>query len=101
MQPRHTAALALVGWYLMIPPMRGQEILDHSPLSKWQVGEEDDSKVECENTIEDYTKNAEQVTDPGTVAEYTRGRCMASDDPRLKDNADVKKTKQYPAGETR
>jgi hypothetical protein len=93
MNIRHAVALVLVGWYLMVAPTRGQEILDHSPLSKWQVGEEDDSKVECENTIEDYTKNAEQVTDAGTVARYTRGRCMASDDPRLKDNADVKKTK--------
>ena len=97
MKPRHAAALALaVGWYLMVPPMRGHgqaEILEHASLSKWEVGEEDASKAQCEDTIKDYTEHAEDVTDPGTSARYSRGRCMASDDPRLKNNADVNKTK--------
>jgi hypothetical protein len=97
MKPRHAAALALVGWFLMIPPTRGPapaEILSHAPFSKWQVGEEDASKAECEDTIKDYTEHAEDVTDPMTSALFSRGRCMASDDRRLKNNPDVKKTQR-------
>jgi hypothetical protein len=40
MKPRHAATLALVGWYLMIPPpgtyVRGRPSWDDgAPLSKW------------------------------------------------------------------
>jgi hypothetical protein len=102
MNPRHTAALALVGWYLMVPPTRGHpaEILFHSPLSKWEVGEDDDSNVECKNSIKESIKDMQHITDvcevgscDVMVVRYAHGRCMASDDPRLKNNADVEKTK--------
>jgi hypothetical protein len=55
MNPRHAAALALVVWYLMMPPRRGApaEILYHAPLSKWEVGEQYDSKVECEDSLKE------------------------------------------------
>jgi hypothetical protein len=40
MKLRHAAALALVGWYLMAPPMSswpGTPWIDpNAPLSKWQ-----------------------------------------------------------------
>ncbi len=39
MNPRHAAALALVGWYLMVPPMtqvRGHPAaLTEAPLGRW------------------------------------------------------------------
>jgi hypothetical protein len=39
MKPRHAAALALVGWYLMTPPNTGYDPPrsrdDGAPLSKW------------------------------------------------------------------
>lgn len=37
MKPRHAAALALVGWYLMVPPLaslQSQTADLHAPLSK-------------------------------------------------------------------
>jgi hypothetical protein len=38
MNPRHAAALALVGWYLMVPPMyQHHEIDDKAPLSQWRI----------------------------------------------------------------
>jgi hypothetical protein len=102
MNPRHAAAFALVGWYLMVPPTRGHpaEILFHAPLSRWEVGEDDDTKAECENSLRESIKNMQHdanACEVGScavmVVEYAHGRCMASDDPRLKNNADVKKTK--------
>jgi hypothetical protein len=94
MKPRHAATLALVGWYLMIPPAREQppaQIFDHAPLSQWQIGQQDASKAECENSIKDFKRHTENTSsfDPITVERISRGRCMASDDPRLKDNEEI------------
>jgi hypothetical protein len=50
MKPRHAAALALVGWYLMVPP-----IISHAPKpdlsapkSKWSAYGPFSSQGECE-----------------------------------------------------
>ena len=103
MMAHHAVALLLVGWYLMVPPTRGHpaEILFHAPISKWEVGEEDDSKAECEESRSESIKDEQHITDvcmvgscDVMVVEYAHGRCMASDDPRLKNNADVKKTQR-------
>jgi len=38
MKPRHAVALALVGWYLMVPPSKNANQIDPSvPLPKWVV----------------------------------------------------------------
>jgi hypothetical protein len=34
---RHRVALALVGWYLMSPPMKGPAPDFDAPLSKWTI----------------------------------------------------------------
>lgn len=105
MKPRHGIAVALVGWYLMVPPLTPgggpHEVLFHAPLSKWEVGEEHDTKVECQNSLKESVENMEHdanACEVGScavmVVEYAHGRCMASDDPRLKNNADVKKTQR-------
>ena len=107
MKPRHAAALALVGWYLMVPPTRGPapatEILYHASLSKWEVGQEEDSKVECQHDLKEYIGDLEDLKHVDDCAsgscvimthQYAHGRCMPSDDPRLKNNADVKKTQR-------
>jgi hypothetical protein len=104
MNSRHAAALALVGWYLMVPPLTPgggpHEVLFHAPLSKWEVGEGHDTKAECEVSLRESVKNMDRdanACEVGScavqVVEYAHGRCMASDDPRLKNNVDVKKTK--------
>jgi hypothetical protein len=105
MNSRHAAALALVGWYLMVPPLTPgggpHEVLFHAPLSKWEVGEDIDTKAECEDSLREHINNMDRDANDcavGTcavmVVEYAHGRCMASDDPRLKNNADVKKTQR-------
>src|SRR5208282_4041489 len=96
LKPCHAAALALVGWYLMIPPARGAptEILYSAALSEFEIGRLYDSKLECKNHLKEMTKNSEhdlqQCTNNGceiTTEQFAYGRCMASDDPRLKNNA--------------
>jgi hypothetical protein len=47
-KPRHAAALALVGWYLMVPPVASNGRIDASaPLWKWWKFQIDDSEHEC------------------------------------------------------
>ena len=105
MNLRHVAALALVGWYLMVPPLTPgggpHKVLFHAPLSKWEVGVEHDTKAECEDSLRESIKNMDRdanACEVGScsvmVVEYAHGRCMASDDPRLKNNADVKETQR-------
>jgi hypothetical protein len=49
MKPRHAAALALVDWYLMQPPMLSSGGEDHSAsLTKWAIIGSFDSAKECE-----------------------------------------------------
>ena len=50
MKPRHAAALALVGWYLMVPPVDGKSVDSDAPLSKWTVYATSDSARKCEGT---------------------------------------------------
>jgi hypothetical protein len=52
MKLRHAAALALVGWYLMTPPITGDMkevwINYKAPLDEWTIiGERFDSKEGC------------------------------------------------------
>ena len=39
MKPRHAAVLALVGWYLMLPPFSAKDVLYNTPLSRWEAVE--------------------------------------------------------------
>jgi hypothetical protein len=71
MNLRHTAALALVGWYLMMPPVTSDgRIQKNAPLSRWYIFSNFETKEECEK--------ARQVSSGLTT-------CVASDDPRLKE----------------
>jgi hypothetical protein len=47
MKPRHAAALALVTWYLVYPPMDGKNILIHAPYMKWVTAGKFDNFNDC------------------------------------------------------
>jgi hypothetical protein len=114
MKPRHAAALALVGWYLMILPLDHSEehFLVDAPLSQWRMTYALDSANECERWLNDLRNDAKkdeneklhtwfdakkagrEPTDSQTqeVAKslsiaVASGQmmCIASDDPRLKE----------------
>jgi len=61
MKPRHAAALALVGWYLMIPPLQSANRDDpsgprdlHAPISQWDQVSAYDSAAKCQRDIGKY-----------------------------------------------
>jgi hypothetical protein len=93
----HAATLALIGWYLMCPPVQnscwiGEETWNglvsnsgpsacqneehpnyDAPLNQWEDFEQFDSVTECKD---DIGRNSSLKT--GTC------KCIATDDPRLK-----------------
>lgn len=71
MKPCHAAALALVSWYLMLPPVASDgRIQKDAPLSQWYIFSNFETKAECEKE--------RQVSSGVTL-------CIASDDPRLQE----------------
>jgi hypothetical protein len=106
MKHRHAAALAIVAWYLMIPPINAHNKVDaHAPMSKWKRGVSFDSEKECDESLKDAIAN------PMTDAEYRAAEkatlkakmhplsqsemkkrtaesvCVSANDPRLKAKA--------------
>ena len=118
MKPRHAAALALVGWYLMLPPVdipKGRYV-EEASIAAWRKLVEYDTFTKCENRRQDDLRsylnhrNEYNIDDPkwlrsdamldskngwpsGTTRKidahmlqgYVSRRCIASDDPRLKE----------------
>jgi hypothetical protein len=82
-KPRHAAALALVVWYLMVPPdsAKAPHYADtEAPLARW-TGREDyfDTLKSCEKTLAELQNNER---DKELI--WASSKCIASDDPRLK-----------------
>jgi len=92
MKLRHAAVLALVGWYLMVPPWRSAQTAhpipdSDAPLSKWITEGTFDSAVGCNR----YLMSILMSSNPADPAFQNKlraqaAKCVASDDPRLKGN---------------
>ena len=99
---RHLAALALVGWYLMMPPDSAKiphDVDADTPLSHWVVVTSFDDEDACESAL---TNIQNTQTDPITLdktgrlkrldkhddalgkARAVNAACVESDDIRLK-----------------
>jgi hypothetical protein len=94
MKPRHAAGLALVGWYLMIPPVvsgGGTIYADRSvPFSKWTIQGTYDTVQRCETmkTQEiDAAKQKQGEAESYALEASYYSECIEADDPRLKSNA--------------
>ena len=100
MNRRHAAALVLVGWYLIIPPLKSEWTLNpDAPLSEWDItGNALDTAAACEKAraqVLTLAKNIESgapefaVKDNNQrqvyVTAFRMVRCIATDDPRLKE----------------
>ena len=90
MKLRLATALALAGWYLMIPP--GEVPNVDAPLSQWlQVGSYDTAR-ECKAERDAWTAKVSSLdkhAKPNAQWSAIKTRsfnqlCIASDDPRLK-----------------
>ena len=115
MKPRHAAALALVGWYLMVPPLSGKGVDLSAALSQWEEQAGFDSADSCErararvwkcgavlnnadkgdvNSVCDQpmrtraqAKDKEEESVIASVATQNMSAlCVSTDDPRLKGN---------------
>jgi hypothetical protein len=97
MKNRHAAALALVGWYLLAPPLMDPDEAHEqtalmAPLAHWFPYDEFDSVSECHKREAYFqTVAARQLAksyDEKDRAAAFRARnvqCIATDDPRLKE----------------
>ncbi len=103
---RHAAALALVGWYLMVPPdgpTPSSPLYWHSysPLSRWQIVEPFDTAAACKDAANKLTEDAVHIwnsslgkkldkdSEKDLIFKWGRelsASCFATDDPRLKGN---------------
>jgi hypothetical protein len=94
MKMRHAAALALVGWYLMIPPVvcekRKCNAELNAPFSQWRRSKKSlGSESDCEEARPRVRAAVDTaVKDVSARLEYDKalasGLCVSSDDPRLK-----------------
>jgi len=91
MKRRHAAALALVGWYLMLPPVKQGTIHTEAPLGKWEVNEAFESAERCNqgrksnlnDAVQQLKNPASDALDRITAMDFLKAQCIASDDPRL------------------
>ena len=99
MKLRHAAALALVGWYLMVPPTSTDNlyrIRTELPVRNYWQHSAYDSAAECEAAkkplADQFRTNAERG--PNIMKRWWEAKaesiasalCVSSDDPRLKGN---------------
>ena|ERR1700733_11703725 len=110
MNLRHAAALALVGWYLMLPPLKEKSVVADAPLSEWKMVEGFDTAHDCESAnsslVEQAKKTSSQEERKFKASQGDKSssqnlealqqlyflevvvplqKCIASDDPRLKE----------------
>jgi hypothetical protein len=95
MNLRHAAALALVGWYLMVPPVvceKGKCTAElNAPFSQWHRSRKSaGSESNCEEARPRVRAAVDKaIKDVSARPEFdkalTAGLCVSSDDPRLKE----------------
>jgi hypothetical protein len=77
--------LALIVWYLMIPPSPQtdyEQLAPKAPLSNWEQIDSYATLRQCKKDIE-RAMNADRSAE--TMGEFGLFRCVSSADPRLKD----------------
>ena len=85
MNVRQAAALALLGWYLMAPPINERIGLDlGAPLSQWQALASFDTAAECKASLKAKNRLALVLGNSRVTETMANSVCIASDDPRLK-----------------
>ncbi|HVA76756.1 MAG TPA: hypothetical protein VNF27_02630 [Candidatus Binataceae bacterium] len=100
MKFRHAAALALVGWYLMLAPRTSDKppitYDTTAPLSKWKIVGSYDTAKECDQgkdkipriilqAEENMTSEQKSAYDQTILNLLGASQCIATDDPRLKE----------------
>jgi hypothetical protein len=68
MKHNHAAALVLMGWYLMVPPLVEKYPVWSKPFSQWKVIATFDSKNACEVSRADFLKSSKTPSLPICIA---------------------------------
>jgi hypothetical protein len=96
MRPSHAAALALVSWYLMVPPLVNApyKVDTEAPLASWKTNQTFDTAEECNQYLSSVRGKHENTASAplGSIKKGTRAfalqmtfaQCVSSDDPGLK-----------------
>ncbi len=104
MKRRHAAALAIVGWYLMMPPDSAKiphSVDSRAPLSRWMIVATFDTSEACEKALADIQSKERDPSELDTTGKLRRLKkdppdpalgisravnsgCVESDDFRLK-----------------
>jgi hypothetical protein len=94
MNLRHLAPLALVGWYLICPPLRFEhpdnpsdtgKIFLNAPLAQWDIQGSYDSAQQCESAKVKFQAQQHSWAIPDLVSaqRLSMAVCIATNDPRL------------------
>ena len=85
MNVRHIVALALVGWYLMVPLRESDTSakLRAVPLAEWVYVDSFDTAKQCRD--EALQEEQRHAKDPLEADQYGSWECIATDDPRLQE----------------
>jgi hypothetical protein len=108
MNPRHAAALALMVWYLMAPPIESCNGVfsggscNQTPLAEWRIVKTYDALSRCENVkaiwvekgqmylvemdASSRSRTTRMAPDEASATTETEATCVISNDPRLKAN---------------
>jgi hypothetical protein len=88
MRIAHAAALALVVWYLIVPPP-DLGSTPRTPINQWSAWKGFDSEAECERAHDKMASDAQKTLDDPkasqrettTAWEFLAAACIATDDP--------------------
>ena len=84
MNTRHAGALALVGWYLMVPPLGSDfKYNDDAPLRLWKIDQSFDTAAQCREMKVWGWNQAKAQHNSSLTDEYMKMACIETVDPRL------------------
>ena len=90
MRPCDATALALLGWYLIIPTStRPPNVAYKAPLRSWQIVRGFNTADACEDFLSGFFEQSREkqslnMLEPA-YRDYMFAKCVASDDPRFKE----------------
>jgi len=93
MRLRHAAAISLLGWDLLLPPVSlvTQHVNKDAPLSTWNVQRTYSRKKACEGRMDRLRRQGLAAAqkqgsayDPDLSCPACNAQCVDADDPRLK-----------------
>jgi hypothetical protein len=81
---RYAAALALVGWYLMLPPPMAltPRFDSKAPLDKWTTDSKYKTAGKCKHMLAARRMHERRADIEPRL--WSFGRCVSANDPRLK-----------------